>query len=348
MFGSSCSNRILAVGALAFACPILLPLVLSGGETRFRVQEIDTSLTVGYAVSLVDVNSDGRTDIVVVDTERVIWYENPNWQVHTLIKGKTKHDNVCIAPYDIDGDGRLDFALGADWRPIDTQTGGTMQWLRRGQATDDECSVHPIGEEPTRASRPFDRDRDSFVMSDGAAVVILEDRERARQRGAPILAEVAGYGMSGDAYHVTSPQPGGEGAVRCMRAALADAGVSAEDVGYINAHGTSTPINDLEETRAITTTFGEHARRLAISSTKSMLGHSLGSTGAVEAVLTALALSEGVLPPTINLENPDAECDLDYVPHRARNAPVDVAISNSLGFGGTNVTLVLRRHDPSA
>ena len=199
-------------------------------------------------------------------------------------------------------------------------------------------------DEPERASRPFDRDRDGFVMSDGAGIVVLEERERALERGATILGEIAGWGMSGDAHHVTSPAPEGEGAVRCMRSALVDAGIEPTDVDYVNAHGTSTPINDPTETQAIKTVFGDHAHALAISSTKSMLGHSLGATGAVEAVLAALALREGVLPPTINLDNPDPACDLDYVPNAAREQEASVAISNSFGFGGTNATVVVRRH----
>lgn len=196
-------------------------------------------------------------------------------------------------------------------------------------------------DEPGRASRPFDRGRDGFVMSDGAGVIVLEERTRALERGAPILGEVLGYGMSGDAHHVTAPPPGGEGAVRCMRLALGDARLEPTDVGYVNAHGTGTPMNDVEETHAIRTVFGDHANTLCVSSTKSMLGHSLGATGAIEAVLTALALRDGVLPPTINLDDPDPACDLDYVPNSARPAAVDVAISNSLGFGGTNVTLAI-------
>ncbi|HET9122745.1 MAG TPA: beta-ketoacyl-ACP synthase II [Acidiferrobacteraceae bacterium] len=197
--------------------------------------------------------------------------------------------------------------------------------------------------EPERASRPWDVDRDGFVLSEGAGVVVLESLERAQRRGARIYAELAGFGMSGDAYHMTSPSEGGEGAARCMLQALRNAGIDSAAVQYINAHGTSTALGDVAETKAIKRAFGAHATRLAISSTKSMTGHLLGAAGAVEAIYTALALYHGVVPPTINLDRPDAECDLDYVPHTARTQPIEVALSNSFGFGGTNGTLVLRR-----
>ncbi len=254
-----------------------------------------------------------------------------------------------VAPVSACASGAHSLGLGLDWiragRADAVIAGGSEAALcRLGLGAFEAMrALSARNDDPTRASRPFDRDRDGFVMSDGAAVVILEERERAIARGAPIVAELMGYGMSGDAYHVTAPAPGGEGAARCMRAALLDAGVAAERVGYVNAHGTSTPMNDLEETRAIRAVFGAHAGRLAVSSTKSMLGHCLGATGAVEAALTALAIRDRILPPTINLDHPDSECDLDYVPHTSRPADVDVAISNSLGFGGTNVTLVLGR-----
>jgi 3-oxoacyl-[acyl-carrier-protein] synthase II len=198
-------------------------------------------------------------------------------------------------------------------------------------------------DEPQKASRPFDKDRDGFVMGEGAGILILEELEHARKRGATILAEVIGYGMSADAHHITAPSPGGEGAARCMRNALADAGVDPTEVGYINAHGTSTDQGDIAETQAIKTVFGEHAYRLAVSSTKSMTGHLLGATGGIEAIATAFALRDQILPPTINLENPDPECDLDYVPNQARRADVNVALSNTFGFGGHNATIVLKR-----
>jgi 3-oxoacyl-[acyl-carrier-protein] synthase II len=201
-------------------------------------------------------------------------------------------------------------------------------------------------DEPERASRPFDADRDGFVAGEGAGIVVLENAEHARRRGARIYAEIVGYGMTSDAYHMTAPDPDGDGARRAMQAALKDGELRPEDVGYINAHGTSTPYNDKTETLAIKQVFGEHARRLAVSSTKSMIGHLLGAAGGVEAVVTVLALKQGVLPPTINYEKPDPDCDLDYVPNAARKTEVDAAISNGFGFGGTNATLAFRRWRP--
>jgi 3-oxoacyl-[acyl-carrier-protein] synthase II len=198
-------------------------------------------------------------------------------------------------------------------------------------------------DEPTRASRPFDADRDGFVVGEGAGIVVLESAEHARRRGARIYAEIVGYGMTADAYHMTAPDPEGDGAMRAMLGALKDGGLRPEDVGYINAHGTSTPYNDKTETLAIKQVFGEHARKLAVSSTKSMIGHLLGAAGGVEAVVTILALQNGVLPPTINYETPDPECDLDYVPNVARKVEVEAALSNGFGFGGTNATLAFRR-----
>lgn len=200
-------------------------------------------------------------------------------------------------------------------------------------------------DDPQAASRPWDRDRDGFVLSDGAGVVVLEELEHAKARGAKIYAEVVGYGMSGDAYHMTTPSAGGEGAARCMRNALRDAGLNADDVDYINAHGTSTPAGDIGETHAMKAALGAHAYKVAISSTKSMIGHMLGAAGGIEAVLTALSIKNQIAPPTINLENQDPECDLDYVPNSARNIKINVAMSNSFGFGGTNGTLVFKRYD---
>jgi len=197
-------------------------------------------------------------------------------------------------------------------------------------------------DEPQRASRPFDAERDGFVIGEGSGVVVLEEMESAKKRGATIYAEVAGYGLSGDAFHITSPAPDGEGAARCMTMALEDAGIAPEEIDYINAHGTSTKFNDQFETMAIKKVFGDHARKVAVSSTKSMTGHLLGAAGGIEAVFTAMAIREGVLPPTINYEVPDPECDLDYVPNEARRTRVRVALSNSMGFGGTNAALVLR------
>jgi 3-oxoacyl-[acyl-carrier-protein] synthase II len=198
-------------------------------------------------------------------------------------------------------------------------------------------------DEPERASRPFDRDRDGFVIAEGSGVLILEERERALQRGAKIYAEVVGYAANGDAYHMTAPAPEGEGAARCMRLALKDAGLAPSDVNYINAHGTSTEYNDANETMAIKRVFGEQAAKLAVSSTKSMTGHLLGAAGAVEGVFSALTLYHGLIPPTINYDNPDPQCDLDYVPNEAREADVKTVLSNSFGFGGTNACVIMRR-----
>lgn len=198
-------------------------------------------------------------------------------------------------------------------------------------------------DEPERASRPFDKDRDGFVLSDGAGVIVLEEYEMAKARGASIYAEVVGFGMNSDAYHITLPSQNGEGAQDCIRLALEDAGLEPEAVDYINAHGTSTPAGDIAETTAIKAAFGDHAYKLAVSSTKSMTGHMLGAAGGAEAVFTLLAIRDQVAPPTINYETPDPDCDLDYVPSSAREMKIDIALSNSFGFGGTNGTLIFRR-----
>lgn len=199
-------------------------------------------------------------------------------------------------------------------------------------------------EEPQKASRPFDRQRDGFVMGEGAGIVVLETLEHALSRGAPIYAELAGYGLSGDGYHITAPDPEGRGAYLCMERALKDAGLSPAAVDYINAHGTSTPLNDRVETLAIKNLFGEHAYRLAVSSTKSMIGHLLGAAGGVELVATLLTMRHGIIPPTINQEEADPDCDLNYIPNQACSREIDAAISNSFGFGGTNACLVVRRY----
>jgi 3-oxoacyl-[acyl-carrier-protein] synthase II len=211
------------------------------------------------------------------------------------------------------------------------------------------CSMRALStrnHEPEKASRPFDLERDGFVMGEGAGMLILEELTQALERGAEIYAEMAGYGLSGDAYHVSAPSPDGEGAISCMNMAIKDAGIDPKDIDYINAHGTSTKLNDLSENRAIKAVFGEHAHKLAISSTKSMIGHVLGGAGGIEAVYTVLAIKHGIIPPTINYETPDPECDLDYVPNVARRAEVRTAMSNSFGFGGTNACLVIKAFKP--
>lgn len=198
-------------------------------------------------------------------------------------------------------------------------------------------------DDPTTASRPFDRDRDGFVISEGSGMLVLEEMESAKRRGATIYAEIVGYGQTSDAYHIAAPPEDGEGAARCMAAALRDAGLNPADIDYINAHGTSTPLNDKCETQAIKTVFGTHAYKLAVSSTKSMTGHMLGAAGGIEAAFTVLALHQSILPPTANLQTPDPDCDLDYVPLSAREARIETAMSNSFGFGGTNGVVIFRR-----
>ena len=240
--------------------------------------------------------------------------------------------------------------------------GESLEIIRRCQADimiagGSEAPVSPLGiggfsamkalstrnHEPEKASRPFDRDRDGFVMGEGAGVIVLEELEHAKKRGAHIYCELIGYGNTADAYHMTAPSPNGEGAARCMRKALESAGLNLTDIDYINAHGTSTPQGDICETQAIKAVFGEHAKRLMVSSTKSMTGHLLGAAGAVEMAICAKALEEGKVPPTINLDNPDPECDLDYVPHTAREAKIKAVLNNSFGFGGHNVSLIARK-----
>lgn len=259
-------------------------------------------------------------------------------------------------------------AKGVNWTPTSACASGThaigeaFHLIRRGLQDavitgGAESAITPLGvggfsamkalstrnEEPERASRPFDKERDGFVIAEGSGVLILEERTRALKRGATIYAEVIGYGANGDAHHMTAPAPEGEGAARCMRLTLRDAGIGPSDVDYVNAHGTSTEYNDANETQAIKRVFGEQAFKLAVSSTKSMTGHLLGAAGAVEAIFSVLALRHGTIPPTINYENPDPDCDLDYVPNQARTADIRVVLSNSFGFGGTNACVIFRR-----
>jgi 3-oxoacyl-[acyl-carrier-protein] synthase II len=261
-------------------------------------------------------------------------------------------------------------AKGVNWTPTSACASGNnaigeaFHLIRRGLqdvviAGGAESAITPLGvggfsamkalstrnDEPERASRPFDKGRDGFIIAEGSGVLILEEREKAIKRGAKIHAEVIGYGANGDAHHITAPAPEGEGAARCMRLALKDAGVAPSDIDYINAHGTSTEYNDANETQAIKKVFGEHAFKLPVSSTKSMTGHLLGAAGAVEGVFSVLALGHGIIPPTINYENPDPDCDLDYVPNQARRADIRVALSNSFGFGGTNACVIFRRSE---
>ena len=231
------------------------------------------------------------------------------------------------------GDAAVMFAGGAEAAVVSVGIGGFCAMRAMSTRNDD----------PKHASRPFDKDRDGFVMGEGAGVVVLEELEHAKKRGAKIYCEVAGYGNTADAYHLTSPAPGGEGAARCMTMALRNGGLNIGDISYINAHGTSTPQGDACETQAIKTVFGEHARKLAVSSTKGATGHMLGAAGAVEMAVCALAIKHGIVPPTINYQTPDPECDLDYVPNTAREMTVNAIVNNSFGFGGHNATITAKR-----
>jgi 3-oxoacyl-[acyl-carrier-protein] synthase II len=258
--------------------------------------------------------------------------KGPNFAVVTACT--TANHNIGIAMRTIQyGDADVMVAGGAEMATTPLGLGGF-------------CAARALSERndaPEKASRPWDKDRDGFVLGEGAGVLVLEEYEHAKQRGAKIYAELIGFGMSGDAYHMTSPPEDGEGARQCMANSLHDAGLNPGQVDYINAHGTSTPVGDKGETIAIKRAFGDHAKKVAVSSTKSMTGHLLGAAGGVEAVFSILAMRDQVAPPTINLDNPDPECDLDYVPKTARKMKIDVVLSNSFGFGGTNGTLVLRR-----
>jgi len=259
-------------------------------------------------------------------------YKGPNLAVVSACSTATH--NIGLAARMIKyGDADMMVAGGAEYATTPTAMAGFVTAKAMSTRNDD----------PAAASRPWDRDRDGFVRSNGAGIVVGEELEHAKRRGARIYAEIAGFGMSGDAHHMTAPPADGEGASRCMKIALSDAGMNPDEVDYINAHGTSTPLGDRAESDAIKTSFGAHAGRLAISSTKSMTGHLLGAAGGAEAIFSLLAMRDGIAPPTINLEHPSEGCDLDYVPNTAREMPISVAMSNSFGFGGTNGTLVFKQ-----
>lgn len=258
--------------------------------------------------------------------------QGPNFAIVTACTTGT-HNIGAAARVIQYGDADAMVAGGAEMATSPTSLGGFASARALSRRNDD----------PPHASRPWDKDRDGFVLSDGAGVVVLEELEHALRRGAKIYGELVGYGMSADAYHMTQPPENGDGAARCMRHALHDAGLNPEQIDYINAHGTSTPAGDIAETQAIKSVFGDAAYKVAISSTKSMTGHMLGAAGGIEAIFSLLALRDQVIPPTINLDNPDPACDLDYVPHTARQAKMEIAMSNSFGFGGTNGTVIFRR-----
>jgi len=258
-----------------------------------------------------------------------------------------KGPNLCVATACASGNHALGEALKIIQRGnADIMLAGGAEGCITPMGFGGFCACKALSRrnhDPQGASRPFDKERDGFVIGEGAGILLLEEYEHAKKRGARIYCELAGYGMSGDAYHITAPDPTGDGAMRCMENALADAEVNGDEIDYINAHGTSTPLNDKVETFAIKEVFGAHAKKLMVSSTKSVTGHLLGAAGGVEAIACALALKEGIIPPTINYQYPDPECDLDYVPNTARKKAITVAISNSLGFGGHNATIVLRK-----
>ncbi|MDT8370645.1 MAG: beta-ketoacyl-ACP synthase II [Gammaproteobacteria bacterium] len=259
-------------------------------------------------------------------------FKGPNTAIVTACSSGTH--NISSAGRMIQyGDADVMIAGGAEMSTSKTGLGGFAAARALSTRNDD----------PQAASRPWDKDRDGFVLGDGAGIVVLEEYEHAVKRGATIYAELAGSAMSSDAYHMTTPSVGGEGAARCMKNAMADAGLNADQIDYINAHGTSTPAGDVAETQAVKAAFGNTAQTVAVSSTKSMIGHLLGAAGGVEAVFSVLAIRDQVAPPTINLDNPDPDCDLDYVPHTARQMKLDVAMSNSFGFGGTNGTVIFKK-----
>jgi 3-oxoacyl-[acyl-carrier-protein] synthase II len=258
-------------------------------------------------------------------------FKGPNLSIVTACTTSTH--NIGNAARLINyGDADVMISGGAEYATTPTALAGFMSAKAMSTRNDD----------PEGASRPWDEERDGFVLSNGAAIVVVEEYEHAKRRGAPIYAEIIGYGMSADAHHMTAPPEDGEGAARCMKIALDDAGIDPSEVDYINAHGTSTPLGDRAESDAVKTVFGEHAYKVAVSSTKSMTGHLLGAAGSIEAMFSILAIRDGVAPPTINLHKPSQGCDLDYVPNTAREMSIRTAVSNSFGFGGTNGTLIFR------
>lgn len=259
-------------------------------------------------------------------------FKGPNIAIVTACTTST-HNIGMAARMIAYGDADVMIAGGAEYGTTPTAMAGFVSAKAMSTRNDD----------PAAASRPWDEERDGFVLSNGAGIVVLEELQHARRRGAQIYAELIGFGMSGDAYHMTAPPENGEGAARCMAIALQDAGINGDQIDYINAHGTSTPLGDRAESDAIKSTFGDHAYKMLVSSTKSMTGHLLGAAGGAEAIFTLLAMRDGIAPPTINLDNPSAGCDLDYVAHEARDATINVALSNSFGFGGTNGTLIFSR-----
>jgi len=354
------------------------PEVYMDRKEARRVDRYVQFAVAAAALALKDANLDVRED---TDPERVGVYIGSGIgglgtfeeQYRTLLEKGPKRVSPFFIPMMIANmaSGQVSILTGAKGPNSTTVTacatgthtiGDSFRLLQNGEADvmlcgGAEATIRPTGlagfcsmramstrnDEPERASRPFDVERDGFVMGEGAGVLVLETLEHAQKRGARIYGEVIGYGMSGDAHHMTEPDP--NGAARCMKKALGDAGLAPEDVDYINAHGTSTPVGDVSETTAIKAAFGDHAYKLAVSSTKSMTGHLLGAAGGVEAVICALALSRGKLPPTINLDHQDPQCDLDYVPNVPREANVRVALSNSFGFGGHNATIILRKYE---
>ena len=322
------------------------------------------------------VGPDNATDVGVFIGSGIGGFETIEREHKALLNGGPRRISPFFIPSAIINlaSGHVSIRFGAKGPNLATCTacsasahaiGDSFEIIRRGDADvmiagGSEAAITPMSvggfgamralstrnDEPGMACRPFDKDRDGFIIGEGSGILVLEELEQARRRGAPVYAELVGYGMSADAYHITAPSEDGNGAVRVMQLALKKAGIAPEQVDYINAHGTSTPFNDRLETLAIKRCFGEHARRVAISSTKSMTGHLLGGAGGLEAGISALAVYHQAVPPTVNLDTPDPDCDLDYVPHSSRQVDIQYALSNSFGFGGTNAALLFKRYEP--